>query len=552
MIKIRIFAVMTVSLIAAMFYALPGAQANGPAKNVTFSKDVAPIFYKSCAECHRPGEAAPFSVLSYKDLRPWAKSIKEKVISRQMPPWHADPHFGRWANDPRLTQAQIDTVSAWVDGGAPEGNPKDLPPAPQFIEGWAMGKPDVVIEMPEEYTVEASGPDEYQYFDVSTNFKEDKYVQMAEARPGNRKVVHHIIAFIVPPGQPTLNMVPKEKRSAALEGSLKDTPFYRDGFLIRMKKDQPVYNDGNEVPSNLKGFNNVDDFLTAYAPGSDYGEWKQGMAKKIPAGATIRFQVHYSKVAGSVQKDRSMVGMIFAKEPPDKLMRTRAVSNIFFEIPPNAERHKVTAYWKPSLDVNLYSLMPHMHYRGVAMEYKVVYPDGKSEVLLNVPAYSFNWQMSYRPETPIRIPAGSTIQVTGYFDNSTKNKYNPDPSKAVRQGEPTYDEMMMGFMDYTAEKPQNLAKVEAKVFDTYVGKYEFPNKGEYVVTREGDRFFGQAPKNPKRELFPLSDNKFFIPEAESQVTFVKDQKGNVVELLYDQNEYQRRCKRIAENTAGNR
>ena len=552
MIKIRIFAVMTVSLMAAMLYTLPGAQASGPAKSVTFSKDVAPIFYKSCAECHRPGEAAPFSVLSYKDLRPWAKSIKEKVISRQMPPWHADPHFGRWANDPRLTQAQIDTVSAWVDSGAPEGNPKDLPPAPQFVDGWAMGKPDVVIEMPEDYTVEASGPDEYQYFDVATNFKEDKYVQMAEARPGNRKVVHHIIAFVVPPGQPSLNMVPKEQRSAALEGSLKNTPFYRDGFLIRMKKDQPVYNDGSEVPANLKGFNNVDDFLTAYAPGSDYGEWKQGMAKKVPAGATIRFQVHYSKVAGSVQKDRSMVGLIFAKEPPEKLMRTRAVANVFFEIPPNTERHKVIAYWKPSLDVNLYSLMPHMHYRGVAMEYKVFYPDGRSEVLLNVPAYSFNWQMSYKPQTPIRIPAGSKIQVTGYFDNSAKNKYNPDPSKAVRQGEPTYDEMMMGFMDYTAEKPQNLAKVEAKVFDTYVGKYELPNKSEYVVTREGDRFFGQAPKNPKRELFPVSDNKFFIPEVESQVTFVKDEKGNVVELLYDQNENQRRCKRIVENSAGNR
>jgi len=555
MMKIRIFAVMIVAIIATMLYTLPTVHASGPGtspKNVTFSKDIAPIFYKSCAECHRPGEAAPFSVLSYKDLRPWAKSIKEKVISRQMPPWHADPHVGRWANDPRLTQAQIDTISAWVDGGAPEGNPKDLPPAPQFVEGWAMGKPDVVIEMPEEYTVEASGPDEYQYFDVATNFKEDKYVQMAEARPGNRKVVHHIIAFVVPPGQPTLNMVPKEKRSAALEGSLKDTPFYRDGFLIRMKKDQPVYNDGSEVPANLKGFNNVDDFLTAYAPGSDYGEWEQGMAKRIPAGATIRFQVHYSKVAGSVQKDRSMVGMIFSKEPPEKLMRTRAVSNVFFEIPPNADRHKVTAYWKPSLDVNLYSLMPHMHYRGVAMEYKVFYPDGRSEVLLNVPAYSFNWQMSYKPQTPIRIPAGSKIQVTGYFDNSTKNKYNPDPSKAVRQGEPTYDEMMMGFMDYTAEKPQNLAKVEAKVFDTYVGKYEFPNKSEYVVTREGDRFFGQAAKNPKRELFPVSDNKFFIPEVESQVTFVKDEKGNVVELLYDQNENQRRCKRIVENTGGNR
>ena len=553
--KFRVGAIALVSLIAAALYALPAIQASGSgtaAKNVTFNKEVAPIFYKSCAECHRPGEAAPFSVLSYKDVRPWAKSIKEKVVSRQMPPWHADPHVGRWSNDPRLTQAQVDTISAWVDGGAIEGNPKDLPPAPQFVEGWGIGKPDVIIQMPEDYTVEASGPDEYQYFDAPTNFKEDKYVQMAEARPGNRKVVHHIIAFVVPPGQPSLNMVPKEQRSAALEGSLKNTPFYRDGLLIRMKKDQPVYNDGSEIPANLKGFNNVDDFLTAYAPGSDYGEWQPGTAKKIPAGATIRFQVHYSKIAGSIQTDRSMVGMIFAKQPPERLMKTRAVSNVFFEIPPNADHHKVIAIWKPSLDVTLYSLMPHMHYRGVAMEYKVFYPDGKSEVLLNVPAYSFNWQMAYRPQAPIRIPAGSKIQVTGYFDNSAKNKFNPDPTKAVRQGEPTYDEMMMGFMDYTAEKPQTLAKVDPQVFDTYVGKYDFGNNRQYVVTREGNRYFGQGAKNPKRELFPASETRFFIPEVESQVTFVKDEKGEVVELTYEQNEGLIHCKRMRETTAGSR
>jgi len=553
--KFRVVAIALISLLAAALYTLPAIQASGAgpaAKNVTFNKEVAPIFYKSCAECHRPGEAAPFSVLSYKDVRPWAKSIKEKVVSRQMPPWHADPHVGRWSNDPRLTQAQVDTISAWVDGGAIEGNPKDLPPAPQFVEGWGIGKPDVIIQMPEDYTVEASGPDEYQYFDAPTNFKEDRYVQMAEARPGNRKVVHHIIAFVVPPGQPSLNMVPKEQRSAALEGSLKNTPFYRDGLLIRMKKDQPVYNDGSEIPANLKGFNNVDDFLTAYAPGSDYGEWQPGTAKKIPAGATIRFQVHYSKIAGSIQTDRSMVGMIFAKQPPERLMKTRAVSNVFFEIPPNADHHKVIAIWKPSLDVTLYSLMPHMHYRGAAMEYKVFYPDGKSEVLLNVPAYSFNWQMAYRPQAPIHIPAGSKIQVTGYFDNSAKNKFNPDPTKAVRQGEPTYDEMMMGFMDYTAEKPQTLAKVDPQVFDTYVGKYDFGNNRQYVVTREGNRYFGQGAKNPKRELFAASETRFFIPEVESQVTFVKDEKGEVVELTYEQNEGLIHCKRIRETTAGSR
>jgi hypothetical protein len=184
------------------------------------------------------------------------------------------------------------------------------------------------------------------------------------------------------------------------------------------------------------------------------------------------------------------------------------------------------------------------------MEYKVFYPDGKSEVLLNVPAYSFNWQLAYRPHQPIRIPAGSKIQVTGYFDNSAKNKFNPDPTKAVRQGEPTYDEMMMGFLDYTAEKPKTLAKVDPQVFDAYVGKYELPDKRMYLVTREGNRYFGQAPNNPKRELFAASETSFFIPEVESQVTFVKDEKGEVVELVYDQNEAQRRWRRIRETTAG--
>src|SRR5262244_3437411 len=225
MMKIRIFAVMMVSLIVAMLYILPGAQASGPGtspKNVTFNKDVAPIFFKSCAECHRPGESAPFSVLSYKDVRPWAKSIREKVVSREMPPWHADPHVGEWANDRRLKLQEIDTITAWIDGGANEGAPSDLPAAPQFAEGWSIGKPDAVIEMPEEFSLEAKGPDEYQYFDAPTNFTEDKYVQMAEARPGNRRVVHHVVAFVVPPGSPNLANVPKEQRDKALEMALKN------------------------------------------------------------------------------------------------------------------------------------------------------------------------------------------------------------------------------------------------------------------------------------------------------------------------------------------
>lgn len=548
--KIRLFIISLTLIGAAAIFAMPAIEASGTepsAETVTFNKQVAPIFYKSCAGCHRPGEAAPFSVLSYKDARPWARSIKEKIVKREMPPWHADPHIGQWANDPRLTDTEIKTVVAWVDGGAKEGDAKDLPPVPQFFEGWAIGKPDAVISMPEEYTLDASGPDEYQYFDVPTNFKEDRYVQLAEARPGNRKIVHHIIAFIVPPGNPTLDKIPKEQRDKMLEMSLKNSPFYRDGFLIRMKPDQPVYDDANNVPPNLRGYNVTDDFLTAYAPGSSYGEWEQGMAKRIPAGATIRFQVHYSKVAGTVEKDRSSIGLIFSKQPPEKLMKTRAVSNIFFQIPPNAEHHKVVGVWKPSLDITIYSLLPHMHYRGAAMEYKVFYPDGRSEVLLNVPTYSFSWQLSYNPKTPIRIPAGSKIEVTGYFDNSSKNKFNPDPTKAVRQGEPTYDEMMMGFMDYVAERPSPSVKVDPQVFDKYVGKYDLGNNRPYFITREGNRYFGQAPNNPKRELFAASDTKFFIPEVESMITFVKDEKGEVVELVYDQNERITHCKRVRES-----
>ena len=193
----------TLALFAAFgLFDLPGSRASetkGTARRVTFNKEVAPIFFKHCAECHRPGESAPMSLLTYKEARPWAKSIREKVISREMPPWHADPHVGQFANDRRLSQAEVEAVAAWVEGGAKEGEAKDLPPAPQFAAGWSIGRPDVVLEMPEEFTLEASGPDEYQYFEIPTNFTEDKYVQMAEARPGNRKIVHHIIAFVQPP-----------------------------------------------------------------------------------------------------------------------------------------------------------------------------------------------------------------------------------------------------------------------------------------------------------------------------------------------------------------
>jgi len=550
--KSRVVLIALIGLGTAVLLALPSSQATGTkssAKNVTFNKDIAPIFFKNCAECHRPGESAPFSVLNYKDVRPWAKSIREKVVNREMPPWHADPHVGEWANDRRLKQQELDTITAWIDGGAKEGAARDLPAAPQYTEGWSIGKPDVVLEMPEEFTLEASGPDEYQYFDIPTNFTEDKYVQMAEARPGNRKVVHHVIAFVVPPGNANMAKIPKEQRDKALEMALKNTPLYRDGYLIRLKPDQPVYNDVNEIPPNRRGAGGIGDFLTGYAPGSMPSVWNPGVAKKIPAGATIRFQVHYSKVAGSEQKDRSKVGLIFAKQPPEKRVKSRAAENIYFQIPPGAERHKVTAYWKPAVDVTIYSLSPHMHYRGAAMEYKVVYPDGKTEMLLNVPKYSFNWQMTYNPKKLLSISAGSRIEVTGYFDNSGRNKFNPDPAKAVRYGEPTYDEMMMGFMEYVTEKPKQLAMIDPQVFDTYTGKYDFGNNRQFSVTREGSRYFGQGPSGIKLELFPVTETKFSIPDFEEQITFVKDEKGEVVAVLFEQDGRVFRHKKVKEGVA---
>jgi hypothetical protein len=448
-------------VVAGIFLSQQVSSASGtPGKQATFSREVAPIFYKSCAECHRPGEGAPFSVLSYRDVRPWAKSIREKISLKTMPPWHADPHYGVWANDRRLTQAEIDTIIAWVDGGAREGNPKDLPPAPKFTDGWAIGKPDIIIPMPEAFTLEASGPDEYQYFEVDPGFKEDVYVQSAEARPDNRKIVHHIIAFIRPPdthSRPRPNLT-KEEMEKLRQKMEKESPRYREGFLIRTRAEAPVIDDGCSNPNGSKltreeGQDSENgQLLCGYAPGMNQAVWEQGTVKRIPAGSKIVFQMHYSKVAGSVQQDRSSIGLILTKARPEKLVHTHGISNSWFLIPPGADNHRVTACWTAKEDIHIINFMPHLHLRGKAIEYKAFYPDGKTEVLLNVPEYDFSWQTVYYFKQPKALPKGTRIMVTGYFDNSTKNKYNPDPAKAVRYGEPTYDEMMIGWMDYTVDK----------------------------------------------------------------------------------------------------
>jgi copper type II ascorbate-dependent monooxygenase-like protein len=472
--KLTLPALVVISLIVLAFGTTISAN-SGSKKEVTFSRDVAPIFYKNCAECHRTGEAAPMSLLSYKDARPWARSIKEKVVTRQMPPWHADPHYQEFANDRRLTQAQIDTIAAWVEGGAKEGNPKDLPPTPKFVEGWAIGKPDIVLQMPEEFTLEASGPDEYQYFEIQTNFKEDVYVQMAEARPGNRKIVHHIIAFVQPPpkagSKDKFANITKADIEKFREEQEKKSIFRRDGFLMRMKPGIPVYDDGCSLPNggngeslDLKQEQGNLDFLAGFAPGMNAGIMEPGNVKRIPAGSKILLQLHYSKASGKVEKDRSMVGLVVAKTPADKHVYTRPIANTYFAVPPGADNHKVTSCWTTKEDIHLQTLMPHMHLRGKAMRFEAFYPDGRNEILIDVPNYSFSWQTVYYLKKPIALPKGTRIVVTAYFDNSTKNKYNPDPAQTVRFGEPTYDDMMIGWINYVVDKEHlNETAVTGKV-----------------------------------------------------------------------------------------
>jgi hypothetical protein len=450
--------------VAAAFIVLPASSAQilrNEKEIVTFTKDVAPIFFKNCVECHRPGEAAPMSLLTYQDARPWAKSIREKAISREMPPWHADPHQGEFKNERRLTQVEIATIVSWVESGAKEGEARYLPPTPKFIEGWGIGRPDLVLEMPEEFTLEANGPDEYQYFTIPTDFNEDRYVQAIEARPGNRKIVHHILAFIQPPSKDEAPQITKEEADKLKALEEKESIYYTDGFLQRVKADVPVHDNGCELPNGGGGRQRdglkrhiLLPVAAVYAPGRDVNIWEPGTVKLIPAGSKVILQVHYSKATGTVQKDRSSVGLIFAKTPPTKLLTTEMIYNSYFRIQPGAERHRVTACWTTPNDFYLTALMPHMHVRGAAIEVKAFYPDGRTTVLLNVPKYDFSWQTNFSLKQSLLVPKGTKFMVTGYFDNSTKNKYNPDPTKAVRWGEPTYDEMLACFIEYTQAMKQ--------------------------------------------------------------------------------------------------
>ncbi len=371
-----------------------------PHGDVTYSNQVARILNKHCVECHRAGELAPFSLSSYEDTIGWADMIAEVVEQRRMPPWFASPEYGHFSNDLSMTDADKQFLKTWIDNGCPEGDRSQLPPAPTFTSGWRMGTPDAVYEMKESYSVPAEGVVDYQYFQIDPGFTEDKWISLAEARPGNPLVVHHVVLFSLPPG--TKIRAPEE---AQAQGQM----------------------------------------IAVYAPGMPPWQYPEGTGLKVAAGSTFYIQMHYT-TCGSVQQDRSLIGLKFAdpKTVKKKVMYGMAV-NTGFEIPPHADNHQIISKVKFSRDMLLLNLFPHMHYRGKSYRIESELPDGTREVLLDVPRYDFNWQLRYDLVEPKFMPKGSQLICTGYFDNSAANPANPDPSKAVRFGLQTFEEMQVGY-----------------------------------------------------------------------------------------------------------
>jgi hypothetical protein len=417
---------------------------------ITFTKDVLPIMQKRCQGCHRPGEVAPMSFLTYNEVRPWAKAIREAVLTKKMPPWFADPHYGKFSNDRSLAKNEIDTLVSWVDGGVREGDPKDAPAPVAWVDGWSIGKPDAVFEMPHDFDVPAAGTIEYQYIVIPSGFTKDTWVQAAEARPGNRKLVHHIIAFVRPPGSKWL--------SEAKPG----VPFVPEAKKDDEKK-KKKNDDGDDSAASPE-------LLIGFAPGLVPMTLPSTQAKLVKAGSDFVFQMHYT-ATGKAGTDRSRIGVIFAKEPPKERVFTSNATNSKFVIPPGDPAFKVVSSITLQQSARLVDLMPHMHYRGKDFEYRAVYPTGEEQTLLSVPKYDFNWQLFYYLSDPIVLPKGTRIDCTAHFDNSPNNKYNPDPKAEVRWGDQTWEEMMIGWFDVAVDANSDPVDVfrEKKAENTKAG-----------------------------------------------------------------------------------
>ena len=383
----------------------------------TFAKDIAPILYENCVACHRPNHLAPMSLITYADARPWARAVKTKVLAREMPPWGADSSVRAYKNDASLTQTEIDTIAAWVDGGAPEGNAVDLPEVPQFAEGWSIGEPALIFTMLEPFAVPADGTVPYSYVTVPTNLTDDIWISAHEFRPGDRRVIHHVIPSVL------------EDDGKPATGEVK---LRRDRTRTRARGASV----GGYVPNRLG---------TVYA---------DGVATRLPAGADIEAQMHYTTI-GEPVSDRSSWGVVLTREPDSTLRRARGgqVANLTFAIEPGNADFAVTASRTIEEETYLANMMPHMHVRGKSAKYTVKYPDGREVVALWVPNYNFNWQLRYQLEEPIFMPKGAVLEAEFHYDNSGANRFNPDPTAEVHWGDQTWEEMMLGYYG-TVEGPE--------------------------------------------------------------------------------------------------
>lgn len=387
---------------------------------VTFHKDVEPILQRSCQECHRPGEIAPMSLLTYQQVRPYAKAIKADVLQQKMPPWPADSHYAKFSNDRSLTPAEVEILSQWADTGAKEGDKMDAPPPRKWMEGWNITKPDVVIKMPAAFEIPAKGEVEYTYFVVPSGLTEDKWVQAIEVRPSDRTVVHHAVVYLREPGS---------KWMADAKPGVPYVP--------------PNLNPGSRF-ANVLGASN--DVLTVYTPGMIPDVYKPGQAKQIKAGTDFVIQMHYT-ASGKATKDQTSIGLVYAPgEPKERIITTAAVNNRF-KIPADDGNFQSEATVPVVNPMTMISLFPHMHLRGKAFQYDLIYPNGETKTIMRVNKWDLNWQLSYKLAEPIQLTPGMKVKATAWWDNSANNPSNPDPSKEVTWGDQSWEEMLVGFYD---------------------------------------------------------------------------------------------------------
>ncbi|MGH9482496.1 MAG: thiol-disulfide isomerase [Terriglobales bacterium] len=402
---------------AALVLALTSllAHAQAPA----FYREVLPILQQHCQLCHRPGEIGPMPLMTYAQVHPYAAAIAKATAARVMPPWFAVPGIGKWQNDPSLSPAEIATLAAWARAGAPAGDVRAAPPPSHWTSGWNISSPDAVIRMPRAVSLPARGEVAYTYEIVPTGFVQGHWVQAAEIRPSSRAHVHHAVVYVRPPG------------SSWLKGAPVGVPFSAPSLLGAGHTSADFWTDS--------------EILLVYAPGSAPDRWPASMGKFVPAGSDLVFQMHYT-TNGHPARDQTSLGLVFNRAPPAQRVLTLQLTNDRFIIPPGVDNFRVEVHGTLPGDATLLSLFPHMHLRGKRFEYNLVRANGSVQPLLRV-NYNFYWQRSYRLAMPLPLKAGTELQAVGWYDNSSANPHNPDPEVAVRWGEQTSDEMMVGFFD---------------------------------------------------------------------------------------------------------